>query len=432
MKKIDIKAILSEQLLRKSGVVLILRVLGMTFSFIAVLFISNFYGAEVYGRYSLSITLLQFLVLIFSLGLNTSVVKLTSDVNFFKNEKPLNRYLFNSIILLLFFTLLSGFLLYFFKDEIAIIIFNDLKLISYFNYLSLFIVFSAFHIFLSEYIRGRGKFIHYGVFMYILPNLLLIAFLIYGKYHNYSEDFIILSYLLSLAILSIILVYFLPKLKTIMIKNSYAYKSLLSLSIPMMFSATFIFITNWTDIFMLGAMVTKAEVGIYNAAYKLAILSLVVIHAVNTVLAPKISQLYSENNIDQIKNEVQKATKIITYITIPVVLVLIIFRKHLLLLFGEEFVNGERVLLIVSVGLLINALSGSIGIIMNMTKHQKELRTFTFIGAVINVFLNYILIKKFGINGAAIASLISSILLNSLCIWYIKKHLGFYTFLKIN
>jgi O-antigen/teichoic acid export membrane protein len=427
-----IKTILSKQLIKKSGAVLFLRIVGMAFSFLAVLFISNFYGAEVYGRYSLSITLLQFLILIFSLGLTSSVIKLTSDVNFFRNKKPLNRYLFNSMVLLFLSMLICSLLLYFFKQQLAITIFNDVKIISYFNYLSLFIVFGAFHVFFSEYIRGRGKFIHYGVFMYVLPNLLLIAFLFYGKYNNYNEDFIIISYLLSLAILSIVLLYFVPKREALMIKKSYSYRSLLSLSIPMMFSATFIFITNWTDIFMLGAMVSKAEVGIYNAAYKLAILSLVVIHAVNTVLAPKISQLYSENNINEIKNEVQRATKIITYITIPVVLILIIFRKHLLILFGEEFVVGEQVLLIVSIGLLINALSGSVGIIMNMTKHQKELRTFTFIGAIINIFLNYFLIKRFGINGAAIASLLSSILLNIMCIWYIKKYLGFYTFLSAN
>ncbi|GAB5563385.1 MAG: hypothetical protein Wins2KO_04480 [Winogradskyella sp.] len=199
----------------------------------------------------------------------------------------------------------------------------------------------------------------------------------------------------------------------------------------MMFSAAFIFISEWTDIFMLGTMVTKEEVGIYNAAYKLATIALIVINALNTVVAPKISELYGKGDILGIKDYALKATKLITLLTLPIVLVLILFNKQLLGLFGTEFTEGSMVLIIVAVGLFFNAMSGCVGQIMNMTKHQKELKNFTVITVLVNITLNYILILKLGIIGAAIASFVSNIILNVLCIIFIKRNFGFYAFFKL-
>ena len=215
-------------------------------------------------------------------------------------------------------------------------------------------------------------------------------------------------------------------------KKSYSYRALFSISIPMLFSAAFIFISNWTDVFMLGAMVTKAEVGIYNAAYKVATISLVIITSINTVLAPKISRLFSQNELDGIKREVIKSTKIITFLTLPIITIILIFRKAILHLFGPEFIEGELVLIILSVGLLFNAMSGSVGQILNMTKYHKELRNFTILSAIINVLLNYVLIINYGIIGAALASVISTFFLNFVCLTFIKKKLGFIAFYGFN
>ena len=236
-----------------------------------------------------------------------------------------------------------------------------------------------------------------------------------------------LSYILGFAVLVIPLLFLFP-IKKLNTEHKHSSKSLLLVSYPMMFSAAFLFLSNWTDVFMLGAMASKEDVGIYNAAYKLAILALIIINAVNTILAPKISELYSQGKHQEIKKEVQSATKLITYLTTPVVLILIFFRKPLLQLFGEEFVVGETALIIIAIGLFFNALSGSVGQVLNMTKHQNVLKKITIISVIANILLNYILISRMGFLGAAVASLISNILLNTLCVIVIKREFNFYAF----
>ena len=399
----------------------------MTIVYGSILYISNIYGAETYGRFSLTQTLIQFLILLFSLGIRSSIVKLTSDVNFFSNGVPLNNYLKKTIYTLLVSSTVCSLLIIFFNKWLAVVVFKDETLIIYFQYMAMFIAFTIFHSVLSEFIRAKKNFWQYSLYMYVLPPLLFLCLMVFFRRMNLQESSIILGYLLSFLLVCIMLIFYFPFSK-MNVNNDYSLKRLFSLSFPMMFSSLFLFISNWTDIFMLGILSTKKDVGIYNAAFKLAIIAVIVINAINTVFAPRISELFSQNKLLKIEQEFHKARRITIYLTIPIIFILIIFRKTFLSFFGHEFIYGEIPLMIIISGLLINIFAGSVDQFMNMTNHQKQLRTFTIISASLNIVLNYLLIKKMGIIGAALASVISSITINLLCIVYIKRVFGFFTF----
>lgn len=426
-----LKSITKSGTIKNSAIVLILRVAGMALAYASIILISRLFGAETYGRFALLLTTAQFLVLLFSLGLPFAIVKLTSDVNFFKDNKPQNTYLLNALKAVFISGLLGAVIIFFLSKAVAVYVFNDVLLIPYLKTLSYFFVFLVLHKFLIEFIKGKKHFTSYGLFLYVLPYALffLVFGIMYYQNQNTTEESVYYAYLLPFLVLALATFCFLP-IKRLKTKKLHNYNALFALSFPMLFSAAFIFISNWTDVFMLGAMVSKAEVGIYNAAYKVATIALVIINAINAVLAPKIATLYSQNNLDGIKREVQKATKIITYLSVPIIVLIIILRKQFLSIFGAEFVQGEYALIIIAIGLLFNAMSGSVGQILNMTKHQHQLKKFTIISVIINIVLNYILIKNFGIIGAAIASLVSNVVLNVLCVIFIKKEFNFYAFFK--
>ncbi len=399
----------------------------MMLSYGAIFFITNKYGDEVYGRFSLSQTIIEFLALVFSLGLTTATVKFTANTNFFKNGLPQNQFLKNTVVLLLVSSIVISITFYLLNNWFSVVLFEDAQLIPYFRYIAFFMIFVIFHAFFSEFIRGKGNFFQFALFRYVFPNLGFVVFLAIFHQLQLIEADTVLAYLVSITLLVFVLVFYFPfnRLNT---RKSFSYNELLAVSFPMLFSSAFLFLSNWTDVFMLGKMVTKADLGVYNAAYKLSLVALVVINAVNTVLAPKISRLYGENKIKIIGQEVQHATKLITLITLPLVILLIVFRVPILSLYSEAFIRGEYVLVVVSLGLLFNAFSGSVGQILNMTKHQKVLRKFTLYSLLINVTLNYFLIIRYGILGAAIASVISNVFLNTLCVIFIKKKFNFYAF----
>jgi|GEM_PF-2228753 len=419
----------TNKLLKSSGAVFVFRLLGMVLSYLAIMFIGNSYGAAAYGRFSILQTVLQFSVVVFSFGMDTLIVKLTADIGFFEDNKPINNYLLKAFTFVLISGIVGTIFFYFLKNVWAEFIFKDIELVAYFTYLAYFFLGVILHNFFSEFLRGTHQFVKYGLVKFFLPPFLFLVTMYYFESNSWEESSIFLAYVLGFSVLLIPLIFSVPFNKLVT-PQKYPYNKMLNISFPMMFSAAFLFLSNWTDIFMLGAMVEKADVGIYNTAYKLAIIALLAIHAINTIIAPRISLLFSQRNLKGIKEEVQRATKIITYITLPIVFVLIVFGKFLLSFFGPEFVTGYPALVIISVGLLFNAMSGSVGQVLNMTKHQKALRKFTIISVFINIVLNYWGIKQMGYIGAAYASVISNITLNVLCLLFIQKHLKFNAFFK--
>ena len=118
----------------------------------------------------------------------------------------------------------------------------------------------------------------------------------------------------------------------------------------------------------------------------------------------------------------------IAILTLPLVILIVVFRFEILGFFGAEFLEGEMALILIVSGVFFSALSGNVDQILNMTNGQKILTRITIVAFFINLVLNYLLIPKYGINGAAQASLITNIILNILCNLYIKRNLGYFTF----
>jgi len=356
---------------------------------------------------------------------------ITSNSKFYNSNLPQNNYLNKATFILLFSSILGSLLIFILKYFFAITVFQDEILRNYFLYLSLLFPFLILHGFINEFFRGSLQFIKYGLFTFILPALILVLLIFILKYNEkLNEAYLFLSYLLGFTLVVLLSLKYFPYRQKL--SKVYPTKDLFKLSLPMLFSSTFIFLTNWTDIFMLGILVPKQDVGIYNAAWKIATLTVIVINVINIILGPQIAKLFESNDITGLKRKVQQATQLVTLFTIPLIVAILIFRKPLLNMFGEAYLEGEITLIILGIGMLFNALSGSVTLVLNMTNKQIALRNFTIIAAFSNIILNYFLIKQYGIIGAALATTITTILLNILGIRSIKRTFNFYPFsLKI-
>jgi O-antigen/teichoic acid export membrane protein len=179
---------------------------------------------------------------------------------------------------------------------------------------------------------------------------------------------------------------------------------------------------------MLGIMTNENQVGIYNIAYKVGNLGFLVIVSVSTIITPKMAELYGKGEILELRKLTHKATRLIAVLSIPITLVIIFFSKLILSYWGTSVETGSNTLIIVSVGVLFSAIAGNVDQILNMTENQNILRNITIFSFCFNLVISYLLIPLYGIEGAAISSLGTNILINILCVYFIKKKLGFYTF----
>jgi O-antigen/teichoic acid export membrane protein len=243
------------------------------------------------------------------------------------------------------------------------------------------------------------------------------------------------AYLSSLAIVSLLafIVFFNSYNKIKQISDDeqieeLKYSEILKVSIPLMFAQSVQFIMAWTDKLMLGNMMGSEEVGIYFTAFKLSMFASIALMAINSIASPKFAELYGKKDFDGLKKVAHQSSKMIFLATLPLVLLFFAFPEFLLGLFGEEFKVGVKAFVFLSFGKLISSFSGSVGNILQMTGKQVIFMNVLFVGAIVNVILNFFLIPKFGINGAALASMISLSMWNLIMVYFVKRELGFYTF----
>ncbi|MCF1190321.1 flippase [Mangrovimonas sp. AS39] len=418
-------------LIAKSSSVFFRKALGLILSFIWVFLITNLFGSEVYGLFSLGQVLIGFSGMIFGLGLDQALIKLGANKLHFDDDNIKSDFLKVGFSFIAFSSIICGLIFFFLRDFLAEKVFNNLVFRDYLLIISIFFSLFLFHKVSVGFLTVQKKFKLYGNYYFIFPNLAIIIGVLIIYLLKIPSYYLIGCFLLSYGVSGFIAFFHLPKISGI-IEYQIKRKDLLKISLPMMISSSFLFITSWTDVFMLGIMVDKGDLGVYNVAYKLSSLTTLVLIAVNTVITPKISEYYYENRLKKLEKEVFKATKLITYITFPLVLILIVFRHFILSIFGAEFQSGGLVLIVISIGMLFNAISGPVGQILNMTGSERLFRNLTVLSALINVGLNVLLIQKYGILGAALASMFASLTLNLLGIYFVRRNVGFYSFFRFH
>ncbi|MCH7516532.1 MAG: flippase [Bacteroidetes bacterium] len=183
--------------------------------------------------------------------------------------------------------------------------------------------------------------------------------------------------------------------------------NLLKDSWPLILSGLVIAIYTKIDQVMIKNMLDSKELGYYAAAVRLSEAWYFIPVALTNSIFPAIINAKKVSNKFYF-NRMQKLYDILAWMAIAIAVPVSIFSKDIInIIFGNEFQSAAPVLTIyiwAGVAVFLGVASSQYLITENFTK----LSFFrTFIGMIFNVILNLILIPKYGIVGAAVATLVS-------------------------
>ena len=126
------------------------------------------------------------------------------------------------------------------------------------------------------------------------------------------------------------------------------------------------------------------------------------------IYIPILSQLYAKNLLDEIKRTYAVLTKWIFSTALFIFLIMFLFPDVVLnILFGARYMQAGIALQILALGFFTSSFLGPNGTTLLVMGKTKLLIVNTLIRAIINVFLNFLLIPPMGITGATIASAIA-------------------------
>ena len=165
---------------------------------------------------------------------------------------------------------------------------------------------------------------------------------------------------------------------------------------------------NSTDILLLGIMVGTTATGVYAVASQLATAVGFTIFAANGIVAPMIAETYAQKRSEDLERLIRVSSRSVLAVATPVLLALLVFGSQALGAFGPSFKSGARALALLAVGQYSIVMFGSVGFLMTMTGREREASLVIVLCAVLNVALNLVLIPRYGLEGAATATMIAT------------------------
>jgi len=184
----------------------------------------------------------------------------------------------------------------------------------------------------------------------------------------------------------------------------YQARAWLGMALPSIFIASMTVLLNGIDRVMIGSLLNTDLAGIYGASTRTAQLVSFGLIAVNSVLAPMVSASHETDQRDRLERILSLAALGIFLWTTAGASALLLLGRPILALFGPDFLAGYVPLVIMVVAQAVNSSCGSVGLLLNMTGHQRMVAVVFAIAAPLNVLLNWLLIPRYGMNGAALAT----------------------------
>lgn len=193
-------------------------------------------------------------------------------------------------------------------------------------------------------------------------------------------------------------------------------RRLLSFTLPLTITGIMSIVFSNIDTVMIGYFSTTANVAKYDVTYLLSNFLVLILGSFLFLFLPIFSRLHSEGREDKMKDIYTLVTKWVFIIALPLLLIFVVFPETVIgITFGQKYVSGALVLVVLSFGFFANVTTGPNG---NALIALGETRFIMFVNifvAIVNFGLNLFLIPRYTILGAAIATAVSYALLNILC-----------------
>ena len=197
--------------------------------------------------------------------------------------------------------------------------------------------------------------------------------------------------------------------------------------LPLALSAGVQQINRYSDIVMLGYIVSAEDVGIYRVSSQGAGLVAFGLQTVAMFVSPYFAQLHAQKKHEYLQKLIVLGSRVSLLVALFIMLVFVFWGDEIIrIAFGADYISSYMPLMILGVGQLVNALFGPIGILLNMTGFERDTMRGMSIAALANVLLNLIFIPLYGINGAATSTTLALCIWNALLWFY-----GFFNWLEV-
>ncbi len=383
-----------------SLVVFASRLLGSALSFLAMLYFARTLGAEAFGVYGLVLTVVAWLKLGGSMGIGSALTKRISE----GDEQ--GAFLSAGLVSVLGFGLVASLAVVVGKGLLEAYIgsFETYVAVSVVWVVVGLLLIRLFYTVVMNVLEGERKVhvaavldpIKFGTRSVIQIGLLLAGFGLAGMLIGYAIGGILIG-LLGVAYVAVPLRR--PARRHFRSLYEYARYSWLGTLKTRSF--------NDLDVLLLGVFVNEALVGIYLAAWNVSKFLDLFSGAIESTLFPEISRHAERGDAEATRGLIEDSLTFAGLIVVPGLFGGLLVGERLLAVYGPEFREGTTVLGLLLLGVLLYAYQKQLLNALNAIDRPDVSFRINLVFLATNATLNIVLIRQYGIVGAAVATVAS-------------------------
>jgi O-antigen/teichoic acid export membrane protein len=413
------------------GFLLFGTVLGRGARLLVRIAIGRLLGAGTLGLYDLGWTVSNIAGTFVPAGLPVAIIRFGTPL--WRSDRAALRLLVRRVVsATVILGLIAGAAVYLASRSIAVGIYRQPELAHILRALSPIVPLSAAVLVLTAATRVTGRMRYTALARDLVqPPFHLLVFAVLwaaGLRLDAALAGAVISYGVALLLAGRFAVRLMPKMDQAPQRDVPGLGKMFKFSLPVALSGMLMSYLVWIDRLVVGYFRPPAELGAYTAAAQFAVLFGVIRSVLTTVFSPMLVDLRERDEHRRVAELFSATTKWNLYLTAPLVIFFLVAPTTALVgAFGEEFRIGASALVLLSAGQLVSLLAGPVGRVLSLTGHERQWLLLTFVAIGLNLMLDILWLPRYGIAGAAAASLLAMIVLNGGGAWRLYREHGIWS-----
>ena len=378
-------------------------VLPQIITFILLPLYTHYLGPKEYGIVN-AINALNFILIIFmSFGIDRSLYRLYHDYDNFHKKK----FIGNSILIITI-SALCVVLIIFLVRKYIVYVYNNIPFTPYYFLGIIYSFITVFTLIPKVYYQVENKVLKFVVitfFQFFIMTTLILYLVIHKK--EGAEGYLI-AQLISVLITIPYLFFDMKKYVSFEIDRRII-KSIIKYSFPLIPILLSGWVLSLIDRIFISYMSTLDQLGIYSLSYKIASIVLITSNGINIAYNAFFFKFVNEETSDVRK--IKYYNDIYISIIFAISFVISINAKNIMYLFDEKFSYGAMIIPLLCFSYFFNMLAGITYKMFYQNKNTLSVMYINLLGSIVNIILDFILIKNYGIYGASFATLVSYIII---------------------
>ncbi len=389
-------------------------------------------GPADYGRYGLVITLTTMIIVLIGNGIPTAMSKFLSEV--FETEPAMVAIIKKKAFLLQASIIGVITVIFFFSAPLIAQALGDPGLAHLFRISTLIIPSFALASFYFYYFTGIHEFNLQAILKTIrsLAKIIFILWLAWifrlsGSIVGYilAPLFVfVIAYTIDKFWISKKVASFFKEKQLSSSSKNFSAKKLLNYAWPFTLFLLFYQIMTSIDLYMVKAILQNDFLtGIYNGALTIGRIPYYIFYALTIVLLPNISKLTSQKNIHQTQRTILQSLRLMLFLLPLGIVLMIVFAQPIVNIFyGNAYKSVTQPMQILVIGISFLTVFYVLSFVFSGSGKVKLPMWIALTGMLLNIILNLILIPKYHLIGAAIATSGTSFFVMLASLHYIKKY----------